>query len=178
MFKSSLFSDVTSFSLLSFKGTLSFAVWVKSLHQSTVLKRIGLLSSVQDFISFKCSQFSLDLIRVDNSGEISTIHRVSFELISVLFNTLNAVSSEYLVESFESILSEDNKSSKMTTWSQLEQIQSVDTARIDTWKVTGSSFYLWVFITVDNERSLTENEARVSHFCLSSSCAFVVTDTI
>jgi hypothetical protein len=64
----------------------------------------------------------------------------------------------------EGILSEDNKSTKMTTWSELKKIKSVDAAGINTWKITGVSLNVGVLIAVDNKRTLCNLETRVSHF--------------
>jgi hypothetical protein len=87
----------------------------------------------------------------------------------MLLNSLGAVSSENLVETFESILGENNQSAEMTTWSQLEQVQSVDVADVNSWKVASGSLNAGICITIDDQRSLTEDEARVSHLSLTGS---------
>jgi hypothetical protein len=105
---SSLASNNASSNGFNLVSTLGLAEWVKLLHQVAVLKRVLLVLVVESHVCAWCSQLALDSIRVDNSGKISTVHGSSFELISVLLNSLGAISSKNLVETFESILSENN----------------------------------------------------------------------
>lgn len=56
----------------------------------------------------------------------------------------------------------------MTTWSELEEVKSVNVAGINTGKVTGGSLEVGVFVTIDNKGSLGELETRVSQFVETS----------
>jgi len=70
------------------------------------------------------SQFTLNLIGVDDSCEVSAVHDVSVDVISVLFSAFSFVGTEGVVQSSEGILSEDAESTKVTTWGELEDIES------------------------------------------------------
>ena len=159
MLDSSLASNNASSNGFNLVSTLGLAEWVKLLHQVAVLKRVLLVLVVESHVCAWCSQLALDSIRVDNSGKISTVHGSSFELISVLLNSLGAISSENLVETFESILSENNQSTEVATWSQLEQVESVNIANVNSWKVASGLLNLCICITIDDKRSLAEDEA-------------------
>lgn len=64
----------------------------------------------------------------------------------------------------------------MTTWSELEEIQSRDGANIDARKVSCRALDGSVVVAVDNEGSLAEGEATTSHFSFTSSIVFVFTN--
>lgn len=83
-------------------------------------------------------------------------------------DSLFSVCSEDVVKSCEGILGEDNESSEVTTWSELEEVKSVNVAGINTGKVTGGSLEVGVFVTIDNKGSLGELETRVSQFVETS----------
>jgi hypothetical protein len=108
------------------------------------------------------------LVRVDDSGEISACHHVTVELIARLLNTLNSVGSEDSVEGGEGILGEDNESADVTSGGELEKVESVDTAGVDSGQVTGGSLEEGVLVSVDNKGTLGNGEARVSHLVLAS----------
>jgi hypothetical protein len=103
------------------------------------------------------SEFCLDLIRVDDSSKICNCHNWSIESISFFFEGFSFVCSKYLIESFECIFCEDNESSKMSTWSELENIQSVYIAYINSWKVSCCLFDVFCFVTINNEWSFSQN---------------------
>lgn len=73
------------------------------------------------------------------------------------------------VQSLEGILGENNESSEVTTWSKLDDVKSSDVANVNTWEVSSGSLDFTVFITVDDEWSLSHDESRVSVLSLSVS---------
>lgn len=120
MLKSGFASDGSSSSSPNFEFTSDLGVGVKLLHKSSVLKwvLVGGLSSERS--GSNGAELALNLVRVDDSGEISAGHHASVKLISTLFNTLLSVGSEDLVEVIEGILGEDDESAEVTTWGELE----------------------------------------------------------
>lgn len=175
---SSLASSNTGSSGLNFGSALGLAVWVKLLHHVLVGEWVLLVLVVKSDVTSHGSQFALDGIRVDDSSEISTVHGASFDLISVLLDSLDSVGSENVVEGFESTLGEDCQSTEVTTWGQLEQVKSVDIANINSWQVTGGSLNVLISVAVDDQRSLAEDEARVSHLTSSGSLVLHETSTV
>lgn len=72
-----------SLSLLGKLGSL-LEVWVESLHLDLVLEWVWLGLEVDSSNSLLSSQFGLNLVRVNDSSEVSAGHHVSVEVISAL----------------------------------------------------------------------------------------------
>ena len=75
--------------------------------------------------------------------------------------------SEDVVELLESILGENDKSADVTTWSELEEVQSGDVASVDTWEDPGGLLDGGVVVTVDNKRASLEGEAAITELTLT-----------
>jgi hypothetical protein len=103
------------------------------------------------------SQFGLNLIRVNDSCDISASHDCSIEVISTLLSRKSFVGTKYGVKSLESILGKNNESSKMTTRSELKNVKSIDMARINTWKVSCGSFDVRGIISINHKWSLSHD---------------------
>ena len=112
---------------------------------------------MKDLAGLDDSDLRLNLIGVDDSGKISAGHNVSVQNVSALLNTLGSPLSEDVVESLESILGPDDESAEVTTRSELEEVESVNAASINTGEISGSSLDEVVFVTVDDERTLSQN---------------------
>lgn len=153
--------------LLLLIGASNLVEGVESVHEGMIVERV-LLGDVLDDGSLNLAELGLNLVRVDDSSEISDGHLASVELISTLLNTLLSVGSEDLVEVGEGVLGEDDESAEVSTWGELKQVQSVDAASVNTWEVSGGSLEEGVLISVNKERSLSQNETRISHFVLTS----------
>jgi hypothetical protein len=89
----------------------------------------------------------------------------------------SVVSAEETVKSVESSGGEDNESSNVTTGSKHEEVKSVDVARVNTGEVARVLGNVGVIISVNDERSFTDGETRVSHFTLTVSHLLGVTDS-
>lgn len=178
LLESSLTSNLSCLDSFSFSCTLSLGVGVEFLHKSSVLQWVLVGGVTGNSRCSNTAEFALYLVRVDNSGKISDGHLASVKLISSLLNTVLSVSSEDVVEVSESILGEDNESSKMTTWGELEQVKSVNAASVNTWEVSGSSLQEGVLISVNNEWTFSQNEARVSHLVLTSTGSLSGADSV
>ena len=178
MLKSSLASYGSCGGSLNFEGASSLGVWVESLHKGPVVEGVlvGGLSSKRG--SADGAEFALDLVRVDDSGEISASHHASVELIATLFDTLLSVGSEDLVEVSEGILGEDDESAEVTTWGKLKQVKSVDAASIDSREVSGGSLEEGVLVSVNEEGTLSQHKTRVSHLVLTSTGASALADSL
>lgn len=98
----------------------NLGVWVKSLHEGLVLQWVLLSSASENWVRLNVSKFSLNLVRVDNSGKISACHHASVEGVASLLNSLLSVGTKDLVEVLEGISSEDNESAEVTTWGELK----------------------------------------------------------
>ena len=61
----------------------------------------------------------------------------------------------------------------MTTWGELEEVESVYVADIDAWEVASGSLDGGIVVAVDDKRTLAEHEAGVSHLGLASASALL-----
>lgn len=178
MLKSSLASFGSCCGSLNFESASSLGVWVESLHEGSVVKGVlvGGLGSKRG--GSDSAELALDLVRVDDSGEISDGHQTSVELITTLLNTLLSVGSEDLVEMGEGILGEDDESAEMTTGGELQQVKSVDAASIDSREISGGSLKEGVLVSVNKEGTLSQHETRVSHLVLTSTGGSALADSL
>lgn len=144
-----------------------FVEGIETFHESAVLKRILLQLVVEEHVLLDSADDILDLVRVYDPGEIGAGHFVAVELVTVLGDSLLSVGAEDIVESCESFLGPDDESAQMATWSELEEVETADVANLDAEKVPGCLLELRVLVTVDEQRALPHDVARVSHLALS-----------
>jgi hypothetical protein len=133
-----------------------------------IVERV-LLGDVLDDGSLNLAELGLNLVRVDDSSEISAVHHVSVEDIATLLDVSSSVVSEDTVEGLEGVLGPDNKSAEVTTRGELEEVKSVNVDKVDTGEVSGGSLHILVLLTIDNQRSTSEDISGVSEFALASS---------
>lgn len=115
------------------------------------------------------SDGGLDFVGVDDSGDVSIGEDGSGELVTFLLLSVVSVGSKYVVEFSEGSFGPDGESSQLTSWGQLQEVQSVDVQDIDSWDVSeGSSDVVLVVINNDQGSSLLD-ESLVSEFSLSGS---------
>lgn len=163
-------SLLVSFLIILLLGSSSLLVeGIQSLHDHVVLQWVSLGLLVGELVLSDSSQLKLDLVRVDNSGQISASHQVSVKDISSFLDSLYSVASENVVKLSKGIFGPDDKSSQMTTWSKLQKIQSVNVASVDSWEISGSSLNEVVLVSIDNKRSLSHDISGVSDFSVSDS---------
>jgi hypothetical protein len=79
------------------------------------------------------------------------------------------VGSEDKVQFLEGTGGEDNESSEVTTWGELEDVKSSDVADINTWQVSSGSSDTLGFVIIDDKWSLSQDVLGVSIFSLTSS---------
>ena len=159
---------LASFNSLGFCLTHGLGGGVKSLHGSLVSEGVLLASARFVGVDALHAEFALDLIGVDDSGEVSARHHVSAELEAGFGSGLLSVGAEKLVEGLESILGEDDESSEVTTRGELEEVKSVDVAGINTGEVAGGVLNETVLLTVDDQGTSAEAETGVSELTLAS----------
>jgi hypothetical protein len=158
--------------------SLDLGVGVKSLHENSVLEGILVVLIVNADGSSDLTELGLNLVGVDDSGQIGASHHGSVELVAVLLNTLLSVGTEDLVEGLESILGVDDETTEVTTGGELEEVKSVNRADINTSKVSGSSLEGWVLITVNDKGTLSHDEAGVSHLTGTASGGLGFADSL
>lgn len=143
--------------------------WVKSVHDGLVGEWVLLSLVMNSDGGSNFSELGLNLVGVDDSGEIGTSHEVSVQGISSLLLGISEVGSENLVKLSESTSGENNQSSEVTTWSKLDDVKSVDIAGINSWQVSGGSSNLRVVVIIDKEWASLEDVSGVSVLSVSVS---------
>lgn len=136
-------------------------------HGSEVVEWVLVLGealSLEDLFSER----RLDFIRVDDSSEIWVGNDGSWEDVVRLDLRSGFVASEDGVELLEGILGPDDESSQMTSWGELQEIESVNRGGFNSWKIS-EGLGDGGFIVVNNEWSSSLSVSSVSHFSLSSS---------
>ena len=159
-------------------GTSGLGEGVELLHHVSVLEGVLLRLVVHDERSLDGAELGLNLVRVDDSGEVGTVDHVTLELVSALLGSLDGVGAEDVVEAGEGIGGEDDESSNVTTGGKLEEVESVDVAGVNTGEVPGASLDVRVTVSVDDQGSLAHGEARVAVLSLSVSHLLGFADSV
>lgn len=142
---------------LSDESGLGFGPWVESKHLGFVGKWVLLGLTVHSDGGSGSSKFSLNLVGVDNSSKIGAGHHWSVESPSGFLGSWGSGGSEDAVEGFECLLGEDEESTKMSTWGELENVKSVNIASLDTWKVSSGLFDTIFLVVIDDEWTLSHD---------------------
>jgi len=156
---------ISGFSELSLLGSER----VESVSDGRVGKWVLLGFIVSSHVCSLFSKFRLNLIGVDNSGKIGAGHDGSVEVISSLFEGRVSVGTENSVKSSETTLGEDDESTEMSSWSELEDVESMDVASVNTWQVSSGSLQFVISFVVDDQWSLSQDVSGVSQFTLTGS---------
>lgn len=113
------------------------------------------------------SEGRLDLIRVDDSSQISVSHLRSQESVSLLKRSTNLEAAEDFVQLLSGGLSPDDHSSECSSWGSLEKVQSVDMTEVNSWNVT-ESMDDTVVLSIDHKGSLSGDITSVSSLTRST----------
>ena len=152
---------------LGLGGGESLGSGVESLHGGLVLKRVLLALGREVGVGALHAELALDLVRVDDSGEVGAGHHGSSELEASLDGGALSVGTEDVVELLEGVLGEDDESAEVTTGGELEEVHSVDAAGVDTGEVSGGLLDGGVVVTVDDQGTSAEGEAAIAHLALT-----------
>ena len=149
---------------------------VKSRHESLVGERVLLVLAVNVDVVLDVSEDGLNGVRVDDSRDISALHDGSVQSVALLLGGVLVEVTEDLLESGETTLGEDEESTEVTTRGELEDVESVHIADIDTGDVTGSLGDLSIGIIVDDEGTLGHDVSGSSELADTNSGVLVVLD--
>lgn len=141
---------------------------VQLLHHVAVLERV-LLALVMDFLrSLDGIELALDLVRVNDPGQIGAINGVALKLITGFVLTFLSIGAKDFVERLEGALSIDHKPTNVATRSELEQVKSIHTASVNTRKIPRNTLDIRVAIAENKERSLPHCESGVTVLSVTS----------
>jgi len=145
-------------------------VRVELNHETEVLERV-LLASTELVGGLLRTKSRLDLIRVDDSGQVRVGHLGTRKLVALLDGGSDLLSTVDGIELLESTLSPDDESTEVTTRSKTEEVEAGDLAKLNTRKVAESTSE-GTRLVIDDKRTNTGGETSVS--ALSSSSADVL----
>ena len=154
--------------LLLLGGTSDLVEGVKSVHENAIGKRVLLGATLNSGRDLGSAELGLDLVGVDDSGEVSAVHDVAVEDIATLFDVSSAVVAEDTVECLEGILGPDDEATEVTTRGELEEVKSVNVDEVNTGEVSGGSLDALVLLTVDDQGASAENVSGVSQLSVAS----------
>lgn len=151
---------------------------VDSLHSGLVGERVLLALGGLVSVDTLHAELALNLVGVDDSGEVSAGHDASAELEAALLGSSFTVGAENAVKLLEGVLGEDNESAEVTTRGELEQVESADGASVDTSDVASGLLDERVLIAVDDQRTLGAGETTASHLTLTGAGSLSATGEI
>jgi len=157
------------FSSLFVHSSNSVKVWVQGFSGSFTLQGVSLDGIVNGDAFLSVSNNRLNGIGVDDLGNIRVSQDSSVEVISVLLDGTITVGTEDSVKGFEGRFSPDDESSKVTTGSQLSQVESVNIGDFNSGDVSDSSEEVNILVAVDEEGASSESVSLVSELTLTSS---------
>lgn len=163
----SLFASLLLLLLLG--GTSDLVEGVKSVHENAIGKRVLLGATLNSGRDLGSAELGLNLVGVDDSGEVSAVHDVAVEDIATLFDVSSAVVAEDTVECLKGILGPDDEATEVTTRGELEEVKSVNVDEVNTGEVSGGSLNALVLLTVDDQGASAENVSGVSQLTVASS---------
>ena len=138
------------------------SVGVDFIQSLGVIKRIVLLGMVSGAVRFLLSDGTLNLIGVDNSGDIGVSHLMDGESPSFLLLTGLSVGTEDVVKFLESTFGPDDESSYVTSRSQLKEVKSADVCDLNSRNISESLDEGNISATVDNQWSSSGSVSSVS----------------
>jgi len=163
-------------SFLGIKNGLSFlgeGIRIQFDKSTQVLEGI-LLSNLESFLMSDWAEMGLNFVRVDDTSNIRVGEQRLWEFESFLLFAIKFTRSKDRVELFECRFSPNNKSSRVSSRSELKEIQSRDMAEFNTRNVSeglnnlGSSFGSFLFFVVNNKRTLLLNITSSSGLSFTS----------
>lgn len=175
--KSGLLVGLSLDDSLSLSSSGNLEVGVELLHHSLVLEGVllGLVVETHGLAHF--AELGLNLVRVDDTSEVSAGHNVLLEVVAALFGASLVEGAEHVVKSGEGVLGEDAESAEVSTRGELEEVEAVHAASVNTNEVASGALEQGVFVSVDEEGALAHHEAGRSHLTLTSACALGKTGT-
>lgn len=130
---------------------------IESVHDGFVGKRVLLSLVVSSHVLSDASQLGLNLVRVDDSSDVSTSHKRSVQLVTILLKRISLVSPEDVVESLECILGEDQESAEVSSGGELENVESSDVASVDSRQVSSCLLDGLRLISINDKRALSHH---------------------
>ena len=135
---------------LGLSGSSLLVEGVQEVHLGLVLKRVSLLSVVELDVLELGSDNGLDFGRVDESSEVSIGEDGSLEDVSLLADSGGGLGAENVVKSLEGGLGPDDESAEVASGGELEEVESVDVASLDSGDVSGGLGDESVLVGVDH----------------------------
>lgn len=151
-------------------------VGVQSLKSLDVAKRVLLLDLMEGLVLVGHSDNVLDLIGVDDSGQVGVGEQGAVQLVSLLLLSGLSVRTEDVVQGLEGTGSPDDESAQLATGGELSQVQTVHVADLNAWNVAEGLGELDILVGEDDQGTFSEFVSSASHFALAGSESLVLDD--
>lgn len=180
LFSSALGDSLDRSLSLSLSSLLSKdrGVWVESLHHPGVLQWVDLGGSASLDLLLGWSDGGLDLVGVDDLGDIGVADNGGLDVVSSLQSGESSLGSEQVSQSLDGSLGPDAESSEMSTWGEVSDVESVDVDVLNSWEVSDGSFEVLRIVVSDDERSSSVLPSLSSSLSLSWSQFLGVDDSL
>jgi hypothetical protein len=151
-------------------------VRVKLNHEAKVLKGV-LLAGTELTVALLGSEDGLDLVRVDDGGQVRVGHLGAGDLEALLERRSNLLGSVDVVELLEGALSPEDEATQVTTGSETEEVQARDLAQLHTGEVAEGAGQR-TGLVVANKGTDTLSETAVPALSGTSTEGLGVLDTL
>jgi len=136
-------------------------------HEAQISQRVLLVHHV--FLLFDLlSQVRLDLLRRDQSCQIRVRHYWSWKFVSNLEGRRSLVRAIKGREPVEGSAGPNHQTTQVTSWRQLQQIQTIHAAQLHSWKISEGTDHRRLLV-IDDQGASSLSVSPVSGFALSSS---------
>mmetsp|Transcript_23786 Transcript_23786/g.61789 ORF Transcript_23786/g.61789 Transcript_23786/m.61789 type:complete len:391 (+) Transcript_23786:94-1266(+) len=145
----------------------SLGVGVELEHDAQVLQGVLLQGCMLGGGSLLWPDHALDLIRVDQAGEVAVGHDGAGQLVALLHLALLGLGAEDGVQAVKGRLGPDAEAAHVATRGQLQQVQAVDGGDLHTGQVAEGLGDAAV-LTEDHQGALAQGVAAVPHLTLAA----------
>ena len=152
------------------------SVGVQSLEGLDVAQRVLLLDLMEGLVLVGDSDDILDLIGVDDSGQVGVGQQRAVQLVALLLLSGFSVRTENVVQGLEGAGGPDDESAQLATRSELSEVQTVHVADLDSGNVAEGLGELDVLMGVDHQGTLSQFVSSASHLALAGSESLVLDD--
>lgn len=134
-----------------------------------VVEWVVLAGVVEDSVGLGGSDCALDLVGVDDSGDVGVGDLAVGKVVSLLLHGRLGEGSEDIVELLEGALSPDDEPADVASGGELEKVESADVSDFNSGHVSECLDEGNIGSAVDNERSSSGSVPSVSELALSGS---------
>jgi len=148
------------------------------MEENLVLEWVLLVDSRSSWLVLSSVEDVLDLIGVDDLGDIRVLQEVGAESVTRLELGRAVGAAVDVVQSSDGTFSPDAESAEVTSGSEMSDVESVDVEEVDARNVSDGSGEILALVVTNDERTSSVLESSVSELALASSDLFGESDSV